>query len=210
VVRPNTTLSDHSAAADLGAPADSAAAAVTSSHAAADALSSAPLSAPQRADSPVLAPDSWQALARAGKYTAAFAAANSAGFELEVARSSAEELSLLGDVARFGGSTDSALKAYLNLRRRFPHTPLSANAAFAIGRMEFDQRGAFAEAERWFANYLAEQPHGPLAREALGRRMEALDRAGNIDAARAVAQSYKSSYPRGPHMRLAERLLQAR
>jgi hypothetical protein len=210
VVRPNTTLSDHSAAADLGAPADSAAAAVTSSHAAADALSSAPLSAPQRADSPVLAPDSWQALARAGKYKAAFAAANSAGFELEVARSSAEELSLLGDVARFGGSTDSALKAYLNLRRRFPHTPLSANAAFAIGRMEFDQRGAFAEAERWFANYLAEQPHGPLAREALGRRMEALDRAGNIDAARAVAQSYKSSYPRGPHMRLAERLLQAR
>lgn len=208
VVRPNTALSDHAPSADLAAPAESAVAAATSPHTAADALSAPALSTPQHPDTPLLAPDSWQALARAGKYKAAFAAANSAGFELEVARSSAEELSLLGDVARFGGSTDSALKAYLNLRRRFPHTPLSANAAFAIGRMEFDQRGAFTEAERWFANYLAEQPHGPLAREALGRRMEALDRAGNIDAARAVAQSYKSSYPRGPHMRLAERLLQ--
>ena len=185
VVRPNTALSDSSAAAEVAVPADSGlAAAATSSHAATDALSSAALGTPQRAEGAVLLPDSWQALARAGKYKAAFAAANSAGFELEVARSSAEELSLLGDVARFGGSTDSALKAYLHLRRRFPHTPLSANAAFAIGRMEFDQRGAFAEAERWFANYLAEQPHGPLAREALGRRMEALDRAGNIDAAR--------------------------
>jgi len=210
VVRPNTALSDGAAAAEVAVPADSAVAAATSSHTATDALSAPTLGTPQHVESAALAPDSWQALARAGKYKAAFAAANSAGFELEVARSSAEELSLLGDVARFGSSTDSALKAYLNLRRRFPHTPLSANAAFAIGRMEFDQRGAYAEAERWFANYLAEQPHGPLAREALGRRMEALDRAGNIDAARAVAQSYQSSYPRGPHMRLAERLLQGR
>src|SRR6185369_8341120 len=98
----------------------------------------------------------------------------------------------------FGGNVESATKAYMSLRRRFPHSSLSANAAFAMGRMEFDQRSAFAEAEHWFANYLAEQPHGPLAREALGRRMEALDRSGNFEAARGVAQSYKTSYPRGP------------
>jgi transmembrane sensor len=154
--------------------------------------------------------DSWQALARAGKYKPALSAANAAGFDAELARSSAEDLSLLGDVARFGGSIDAATKAYQALRRRFPHTPLAANAAFAIGRIDFDQRSAFAEAERWFANYLAEQPRGPLAREALGRRMEALDRAGNQEAARSVALSYQQSYPLGPHIHLAERLLEAR
>jgi hypothetical protein len=162
-----------------------------------------------RTDTAALAPDSWQALARAGKYKAALGAADGVGFDLEVGRSSAEDLSLLGDVARFGGNLDESIKAYLTLRRRFPHTSLSANAAFAIGRMQFDQRGAYAEAERWFANYLTEQPHGPLAREALGRRMEALDRSGNSDAARTVAASYRKSYPHGPHIRLAERLLAA-
>jgi transmembrane sensor len=162
------------------------------------------------ADASAMAPDSWQALARAGKYKAALGAANDLGFDLEVGRSSAEDLSLLGDVARFGGSIDESIKAYLTLRRRFPHTPLSANAAFAIGRMQFDQRHAFAEAERWFANYLTEQPHGPLAREALGRRMEALDRSGNLEAARVVATSYRKGYPRGPHIHLAERLLETR
>jgi transmembrane sensor len=166
--------------------------------------------APPRVDSAQLAPDSWQALARAGKYQAALVAANGAGFDLELARSSAEDLSLLGDVARFGGSVDGSIKAYQTLRRRFPHTPLSANAAFAIGRIEFDQRGAFADAARWFGSYLAEQPRGPLAREALGRRMEALARSGNGNAARSVAQSYQKSYPRGPHIRLAERLLETR
>jgi hypothetical protein len=160
-----------------------------------------------RTDPSALAPDSWQALARAGKYKAAFTAANSAGFDAEVARSSAEDLSLLGDIARFGGNVESSTKAYLSLRRRFPHTPLAANAAFAMGRMEFDQRGAFADAEHWFASYLSEQPRGPFAREALGRRMEALDRAGNADGARSVAASYQRSYPRGPHIHLAERLL---
>jgi len=151
--------------------------------------------------------DSWQALARAGKYKAALGAANSIGFDGEVARSSAEDLSLLGDVARFGGNLDQAEKAYAGLRKRFPHSALAANAAFAIGRIEFDQRGAFATAEHWFANYLVEQPRGALAREALGRRMEALERAGDHDAARSVARAYQKSYPNGPHVRFAERLL---
>ncbi len=172
----------------------------------------------QRADGPSIAggahseqpsPDSWQALARAGKYKAALGAANGAGFENEVAHVSAEDLSLLGDVARFGGNVDAAVKAYAGLRKRFPRGPLAANAAFALGRIAFDQRGAYPEAERFFASYLAEQPRGPLAREALGRRMEALDRAGNRDAARSVARTYQQRYPSGPHIRLAEHLLAA-
>ena len=157
-----------------------------------------------------LGASSWQALARAGKYKPALSALDAAGVELELARASAEDLSLLGDVTRFGGRVEASLEAYRTLRRRFHHTPLAANAAFAIGRIQFDQRGAFADAERSFARYLAEAPRGALAREALGRRMEALDRTGNHDAARSVAASYQKSYPRGPHIRLAERLLLTR
>ena len=203
VMRAQSPVADNSAASDTpvtqtgGAPAQALAMR-------ADATSGG---TPTLGHPDLVAPDSWQALARAGKYKAALNAANNAGFDAEVARGSAEDLSLLADVARFGGNVESATKAYMTLRRRFPHTSLSANAAFAMGRMEFDQRSAFAEAERWFANYLAEQPHGLLAREALGRRMEALDRSGNLEAARGVASSYRRRYPSGPHIRLAERLL---
>ncbi|HTA90464.1 MAG TPA: FecR domain-containing protein [Polyangiaceae bacterium] len=196
--------------ADTDSPAEEGAAAALAARAEA---SGGPLSRPDAPRSAALelpqqAIDSWQTLARAGKYKAALGVANNAGFDAELARSSAEDLSLLGDVARFAGSVDASIKAYQTLRRRFPHTPLAANAAFAIGRIEFDQRGAFSEAERWFANYLAEQPRGALAREALGRRMEALNRSGNQEAARDVALSYQKSYPRGPHIRLAESLLE--
>jgi transmembrane sensor len=198
--------------ADSAADAPTQVGAVAARADAASGASSARVDAPRSAfvESTQAGVDSWQALARAGKYKPALNAANAAGFDAELARSSAEDLSLLGDVARFGGSIDAATKAYQTLRRRFPHTPLAANAAFAIGRIDFDQRSAFAEAERWFANYLAEQPRGPLAREALGRRMEALDRAGNQEAARSVALSYQQSYPLGPHIYLADHLLETR
>ena len=210
VQRAKPTVAEN-APADTDAPAQAAAAAALAARAdpSGGPLSHADVPRSTALELPQPAIDSWQMLARTGKYKAALGAANNAGFEAELLRSSAEDLSLLGDVARFAGSVDASIRAYQALRRRFPHTPLAANAAFAIGRIEFDQRSAFADAARWFANYLAEQPRGALAREALGRRMEALNRSGDHEAARSVALSYQKSYPRGPHIRLAEDLLDA-
>jgi TolA-binding protein len=92
------------------------------------------------------------------------------------------------------------------LRRRFPGGGHSAFAAFELGRLHFDQLGAYHEATRWLNTYLAEQPSGPLAREALGRVMEAESKSGNASEARRTAELYLSRYPTGPHQKLARSL----
>ena len=46
----------------------------------------------------------------------------------------------------------------------------------------------------------------PLARDATGRQMEALSRAGDAAAAARVADEYLRQYPRGPHAPLARTL----
>jgi len=93
------------------------------------------------------------------------------------------------------------------LRTRFPKSRAASMAAYTLGASAFDQRQAFADAANWFETYLREQPRGALAREALGRLMEARERAGQIEAARSAAQRYLDAYPTGPHEQLARRLL---
>jgi hypothetical protein len=75
----------------------------------------------------------------------------------------------------------------------------ASNAAFAMGRVYFDQRDAYDEAAHWFATYSSERRDGPLAREALGREMEALSRAGDHAGAGRAAEQYLRQYPKGPH-----------
>ncbi len=150
---------------------------------------------------------SWQSLSGQGRFADAYAVIALDGFEAAVARASVKELALLGDTARFAGKPADALKAYQALRSRGAGTPSAKQAAFSIGRVHFDQRAAYAEAARWFRTYLAEQPGGPLAREAEGRLMESLSRAGDRVGARKVAEGYLAKYPRGPHERVARQLL---
>jgi hypothetical protein len=148
----------------------------------------------------------WQALARASKFREAFDAAKEVGFDGELDRASVQDLLLLGDAARLSGSAPYALRAYQRVRARAPGTSWAANAAFAMGRVSFDQMDAFREAARWFATYSIEQSDGPLAREALGRQMEALARAGDRAAASRTAAQYLRRYPDGPHAPLARTL----
>jgi hypothetical protein len=152
-------------------------------------------------------PPSWQSLSRQGRFADAYSAIELEGFDAAVARASLAELALLGDTARFAGRPVDALAAYQALRARSPGSVAAKQAAFSIGRVHFDQRAAYAEAARWFRTYLAEQPGGPLAREAEGRLIEALSRAGDRDAARKVAAGYLAKYPHGPHARVAQQLL---
>jgi outer membrane protein assembly factor BamD (BamD/ComL family) len=85
--------------------------------------------------------------------------------------------------------------------------PRAAVAAYGLGRIAFDQEHAYAQAARWFAAYLNEQPVGPLAREASGRLMEAKQRSGDLAGARSSAQRYLREYPDGPQAALAQELL---
>ena len=114
---------------------------------------------------------------------------------------------MLGDTARFAGAGGRAAQALQGLRRRFPGDSRAAPAAFHLGRLAFDARGAYADAARWFAIYLAEQPGGGFAREAAGRLIEARERAGDLPGARDAARDYLSRHPAGPHAGKARDLL---
>jgi transmembrane sensor len=148
------------------------------------------------------APD-WQALARANHFAAALTAARTAGFTAECNRASAEELELLADLARYGRDGDAEGRALRLLRTRFAGTKRASLAAFALGKLEFDNHGAYAEAAEWFRVYLKERPKGELAREASGRLLEASLRAGRSASARELAAQYLRDYPEGPHADLA-------
>jgi TolA-binding protein len=144
---------------------------------------------------------------RAGRLAEALAAAESAGFEGSCERATGAELLALADAARLSGSTARATTALLSLRRRFPRSEEAATAAFALGRIAFDQRADYADAARWFQAYLEQLPNGPLMGDAAGRSMQARFRSGDRDAARAEAQRYLSRFPAGPYASQARRIL---
>jgi TolA-binding protein len=148
----------------------------------------------------------WRALVQNGRHTEALDAAEAAGFSEQCAKASAADLVALGDAGRYAGRIDRAVEAYQAVRRRFAGHERSAVAAFALGRIAFDQRGDYVDAARWFKTYLAEQPGGRLDRDASGRLMESLDRSGDKAGARSVAKQYLERYPAGPHAEMAHRL----
>ena len=156
---------------------------------------------------PAASAPSWQALSHQGRFADAYAVIAQEGVESVASRATVAELPLLGDTARFAGKPADALTAYQALRARAPGSRAARQAAFSIARVHFDQRAAYADAARWFRTYLAEQPAGPLAREAEGRLMESLSRSGDRDGARRVAQGYLAKYPHGPHERVARQLV---
>lgn len=175
--------------------------------------STKPVAAPTPPESvlrpPATTNKDWRSLALAGKYSEAFASAENEGFQALCQRVAAEDVSLLGDVARYAGRANRARAAFRAVRSRFPKSEQAALAAFSLARLDFDQSGAFSSAARWFRTYLAERPGGALAREARGRLMESLHRAGDAAGARSAAREYLARHPTGPHAELARQLVNA-
>jgi hypothetical protein len=166
-------------------------------------------SSASRASAPVVISEpEWLTLAQSGEYSDAYAQLGPR-FEHELTLRGPEELTLMADVARLSGHWDRAEHAYRTLRSRFASTSRAASAAFSLARLAFDQRQSYSEAARWFQVYLDEEPSGPFAREALGRRVEALHRAADTRAARSEAARYLQLYPNGPHARAVRGLLAA-
>jgi TolA-binding protein len=159
---------------------------------------------PLLAPAPAPSPPSWRTLASGTHYAEALRAAEKAGFGQACDTLGAEDLVLLGDVARLAGDPERAEQAYRAARRRFPAVD---RPAFALGLTAFEQRHRYAEAADWFQTYLRQYPSGPLAREAAGRLLEAWHRAGDDEHARQAAREYLARYPSGPHAALARQLL---
>jgi transmembrane sensor len=148
----------------------------------------------------------WAALADEGRYEEALQAADAEGFTPLCEKLGPADLLRLAEVARFAGRPGRAEQALVSLRQRFARGRHAAIAAYTLGRTAFDQQAEYGKAARWFETYIEEQPAGPLAREALGRLMEARQRAGQEEKARSAARDYLRRYPGGPHADIAARL----
>jgi transmembrane sensor len=148
----------------------------------------------------------WRNLAEAGRYADALEAVRAMGFLAACKGADAADLLLLSDLARYGRDYDAAAQALHLLRQRFGGSRPAAQAAFALGKLQFDQDGSYSEAAWWFRTYLREQPGGALAREASGRLLEATSRSGDAATARELAAQYLRDYPNGPHAALANAL----
>ncbi|MBL9027849.1 MAG: FecR domain-containing protein [Myxococcales bacterium] len=164
-------------------------------------------SAQAAAPAPPKRAPSWRALIQARQVKDAFEAAETAGLDHVVDVASGAELIELGSGARLAGHPELATELYEATRSRFPRSEWSAAAAYHLGRMAFDGRRAWAEAERWFGVYLAERPSGALAPEALGRSMECAQSRGDTSAAQGLAMRYLAAYPNGAHAALAREIL---
>lgn len=152
-------------------------------------------------------PADWRALLSKGERAQAVAAAQSAGFERACREASLNQLVQLADAARLEGRITLAVQALGSLRQRFAGTAEAGTAAFTLGRIAFDQQGAYAQAAQWFQTYVQEVPGGALMGDAVGRLMEARQRSGDRAGARRDARNYLGRFPSGPYASKAKAIL---
>ena len=134
------------------------------------------------------------------------AEAEAHGVDAVLEQADAPALVALADAARYDGQPDLAARVLLAQRRRFPGTPAAANAAFFLGRLD-DDGGKASEALKWYRLYLAEQPRGAYASEALGRVMLGVARISGHAAAREMAEEYLARFPNGTYLLHARQIL---
>jgi hypothetical protein len=143
----------------------------------------------------------------AGQFQAVVDEAVGAGLEHSCDTRSSDDLSSLGDAARYLGRRSVARTALAAQRRRFPGTEQAARAAFQLGVLA-EADGAGGEAIRWYDEYLGASSAGTFAAEALGRKMLAVERRDGTVRARPLAASYRERFPRGAYLVHALRILQ--
>ncbi|MBV9947795.1 MAG: FecR domain-containing protein, partial [Myxococcales bacterium] len=150
----------------------------------------------------------WTAAVAAGDFEGVVRRAEQSGIEGCLARAPVADLAALADAARYGRHDDLARRALLAERRRFPRSAQSRDASFLLGRLEEAGRDP-GKALAWYDRYLAESPAGTYASEALGRKMDLVQKQSGDAAARAVAREYLGRFPQGTYAERARALAQA-
>lgn len=116
-------------------------------------------------------------------------------------------LSRDADRARYEGRVGDARALLLGLRVRYPGSSEAHRAAHVLGVLALESQRAPAVAARWFEIALREDPAGPLRRESLGRRVQALHAAGDAAGARRAAEQYLRVDPDGAFSTFARSVL---
>jgi transmembrane sensor len=143
---------------------------------------------------------SWRRAAAGGDYVTAWAALEHSGFEgIAKSTSRADELLLLADTARWTGHDAQAAQALEHLLSVAPADPNAPIAAFTLGRLELEKLNRPGAAAAHFEQAAASPALGPLAEDALARRVEALSAAGQPEAAQAAARAAVELFPEGAH-----------
>ena len=109
------------------------------------------------------------------------------------------------------GDIDEAVETLQHLRERHPSYSGRALAAFELARLHTKTNVPLSDAGvalMWLDIFLAEAEEGhPLVREAMGRRVELLDRLGRAGSRDAAARVYLQKFPGGPHADFAKEVL---
>jgi hypothetical protein len=148
----------------------------------------------------------WQETSARGDYAAVVEQAENDGLDNVLSTADVTDLGVLADAARYTGRPDLAEQVLTKLRERFSGTSRAVSAAFVLGRMRDDAHQS-AAALAWYETYLREAPAGPLAAEALGRKMLAVNALGQYDAAVETAREYLRRFPTGAYSRHARQLV---
>jgi len=147
----------------------------------------------------------WKRHADAGRYAKAVTLVEEQGVDAALAGVSSDDLLLFADAARLARRNDLGRAALNALRERFKGSADAAEAAFRLGRLEFDAQH-LSEAGGWFDAYVKEAPEGPFATEAMGRRLDAWQRAKD-ERVGGAASEYLERFPKGAYAPLARQVL---
>lgn len=138
---------------------------------------------------------SLEGLVAKGRFAQALEQGRAAGPQF-FTTSSVTALAAFADAARYQHDLPTARHALETLRARFPTSAQAQHGAWLLGRLSEDEAQP-AVALQWYEVYAREAPNGPLAAEALGRRL-LLTPAGEADARCALAREYLSRFPAAP------------
>ncbi len=129
-----------------------------------------------------------------GRYAAAYSVLERAP---EVVGSSAEDLMLAADSARYSNHPVQATVYLERMTREHPQDSVAPLAAFTLGRIRLSQLGQPARAADAFALSRRLSPNGWLAEDALAREAEASEKAGQRARASGLVGEYGRRYPAG-------------
>ena len=169
----------------------------------------APIAAPahvapppaRSAAQPAVASSGWRELAHDGDFDHAYKALSDG----DPVRDEPEELLLAADVKRLSHHPAEAIDPLRAVVRDHATDPRAPLAAFTLGRVLLEELGRPAEAARAFADAVRLAPTGPMTEDAIAREVEALSRAGELPAAKELAQHYLEQFPTGRKLKSVRR-----
>lgn len=149
----------------------------------------------------------WSRKLARGQWDRILDEAERIGVETTLGEASSDDLFALANAARFRQRSDLARSALLAERRRFPNASRAHEAIYLLGRVEESQDTGTVRAIAWYDDYLARAPNGPLAGEALGRKMTLTDKVEGPARARPLAEEYLRRFPKGNYAGSARELV---